>query len=232
MATSEVGVGQVSVEELRKQIETEYQTRFEVWKTKELANLQEEQNRTIEEEIQKLYKKIQDEQKPLTKEEIQTLVDQEYAEIPIKVSVEGEDGERKVIDFMIRELPQSVERKFYRQFKTRLKDKGSELAAFTQVNRERPMEEQLMSFMETFDGAFDVLADAIVLILNPRGNKDWLTTEWVANNLSSNRMYSIILAQVEVNKLRDFFSRLFQSGQRATTLVTPPNMDQLRQLAR
>jgi len=230
MATPEVGV---NAAEIRAQIEEEYKQRFEIWKAKDLAKLEEDQNRVIEEQIQKLYKKIQDEQKPLSKEEIQTLVDQEYAEIPIKVVVPDEDGEMtKTLNFTIRELPQSVERKFYRQFKDRLKAKGSELQAFTQVSREMPFEQQLMSFLETFDGAFDVLTDAVLLILNPFGKRQEITAEWIANNLNSNRMYSIILAQVEVNKLRDFFSRLSQGGQRAMTTMTPPNMDQLRQLVR
>lgn len=211
--------------------------RFEAWKAKELAKLQEDQVKAIQDELAKLHQKIQDEQKPLSKEDIQQLVDQEYAEITIKIPVETDEGKPEVETFVLRELPQSVERKFYRQFRDRVKDKGNELTAFAQKNKEEPFEKQLVSFLDTFDGAFDVLTDAVVLILNPFGKrKDSasrpIDNEWVSNNISSNRLYSIILAQVEVNKLRDFFSRISLSGQKAGTILMPPNLQSLRQLAR
>lgn len=232
---------EINLDKIRSEIRAEElkkaEARFEAWKAKELANLEETQRDVIAKELQKLQAKIQEEQKPLTKEAIQQLVDQEYAEIAIKLPVTKDDGSSDYQNFVIRELPQSVERKFYRQFKDRVKDKGSELAAFAQKSQEESFEKTIVSFLETFDGAFDILTDAVALILNPFGkikdlNGVLIDSSWVANNVSSNRCYSIILAQVEVNKLRDFFSRIFASGQRAQTILMPPNLQSLRQLAR
>lgn len=240
MPTAVEPVGAQTEQELERKIRSEvraeerkiFEERFEAWKAKELADLEEKQNQSITEELKKIYQKIQDEQKPLTKETIQTLVDQEYAEIPIKIPVISEDGSSKTETFILRELPQAIERKFYRQFKDRVKNKGSELAAFSQKAKDESFEKQIVSFLETFDGAFDILVDAVVLILNPFGKRADINAEWVANNISSNRAYSIILAQVEVNRLRDFFSRVFANGQRAGMILTPPNLQSLRQLAR
>lgn len=240
MPTAVEPVGAQTEQELERKIRSEvraeerkiFEERFEAWKAKELADLEEKQNQSITEELKKIYQKIQDEQKPLTKETIQTLVDQEYAEIPIKIPVITEDGSSKTETFILRELPQAIERKFYRQFKDRVKNKGSELAAFSQKAKDESFEKQIVSFLETFDGAFDILVDAVVLILNPFGKRADINAEWVANNISSNRAYSIILAQVEVNRLRDFFSRVFANGQRAGMILTPPNLQSLRQLAR
>jgi len=224
--------------EIRAEEQKVFETRFAAWKAKELANLEDTQRTVIAEELQKLQTKIQEEQKPLTKEAIQTLVDQEYAEIAIKLPITSDtDGSLQYQTFVVRELPQSIERKFYRQFKDRVKDKGSQLAAFAQKSQEESFEKTIINFLETFDGAFDILTDAVAIILNPFGKiKDMngknIDPEWVGNNVSSNRCYSIILAQVEVNRLRDFFSRVFASGQRAQTILMPPNLQSLRQLAR
>ena len=218
--------------EAEQKLRQEFEAKFEVWKAKELADYKAQESEKIQEEVKKLFEKWQSEQKPPSLEEIKTLLEQEYAEVTIKIPVYDDNDERKTETFIIRELPQSVERRFYKQFKERLKEKGPELAAFTQANLDQPFEKQLGAFLETFDGAFDVLADAVVLILNPRGKKQEINIQWVSDNISSNRMYSIIMAQVEVNRLRDFFSRVFQSGQKAQTMMMPLNFQQLRALAR
>jgi hypothetical protein len=218
--------------EVDTRLRAEYEAKLEVWKAKELADLREEQDKRIQDEVSKLFLKWQEEQKPLSLDDIKKLLDQEYLEIPIKIPLPDDAGEVQNQTFVIRELPQSVERKFYKQFRTRVKEVGPELAAMVQKNMDTPFEKQIEGFLNTFDGAFDVLADGVVLILNPFGKKAEVTTEWVQNNISSNRQYSIILAQIEVNRLRDFFSRLFQSGQKAGTMMTPLNFQQLQRLVR
>jgi hypothetical protein len=225
-------VQEPQVSELEQKLRTEYEGKFEVWKAKELATLREEDDKKIQDEVKKLFDKWQRDQKPPSLEEIKTLLEQEYAEVTIKIPVYNDEDEKEEQLFVIRELPQSIEQKFYKQFKDRVKQKGPELAAFTQRNIDQSFEKQLSAFLETFDGAFDVLADAVLLILNPKGKKTHVDVKWVQENISSNRMYSIILAQVEVNRLRDFFSRVFQSGQKASTMMMPLNFQQLQALAR
>lgn len=216
---------------LDQQLRQEYEAKYEIWKAKDLAELKEKQEQEIQNEVRKLFAKWQEEQKPPSLDEIKLLLEQEYAEIPITIPVRT-DGAVAKRTFVLRELPQSVERKFYRQFKDRLKTKGPELNAFAQANMDKPFEVQLSAFLETFEAAFDVLADAVVLVLNPFGAEKDVTAQWVADNISLNRQYSIVLAQVEVNKLRDFFSRLSLSGQKAGTMLNPLNFQQLQRLAR
>lgn len=219
-------------EKITAEVKLEFESKLEAWKAKELADLRAQEDRKIQEEVKKLFEKWQSDQKPPSLEEIKVLLEQEYTEVTIQIPVYDDNDERKMEKFVIRELPQSIERRFYKQFKERVKEKGPELTAFAQRNIDVPFEKQLTSFLETFDGAFDILSDAVVLILNPRGKRAGINSEWVCSNIASNRMYSIILAQVEVNRLRDFFSRVFQSGQKASTLMMPLNYQQLQALAR
>lgn len=219
----------VDIEVERRKMEAEFQGRFEVWKAKDLAQLKIDQQEEIQDAIKKLYTKWESEQKPPTEEDLRKLLSQEYAEITVKLHLYQSN---QVEEFTIRELPQSIERKFYKQFAQRIKDKGPELSAFVQKNMDQSFEKTLEGFLNTFDGAFDIMTDAMLLVLNPFGKREDITREWVANNISSNRMYSIILGQIEVNRLRDFFLRLFQSGTKAGTMMNPLNFQQLQALAR
>ena len=207
---------------VRRELTTEFEGRFQVWQAKDLAELAERQEGTIKEEVQKLVKQYQDSQKPLNQQQIQQMLDQDYAEIPLTlyVSATNEDTPQKR-NFTLRELPQSVERKFYKQFVERIRTQAPKLAAFQQRNMDQPFEKVLGDFMEAFDGGFDILSGAVAIILNPFDKDKEITEKWVAENIPSNRQLSIVLAQVEVNKLRDFFSRVFQDGQRAATILTP-----------
>jgi len=217
---------------IREEFQKEYEQKFEIWKAKEFAEFKEKQDKELQEQVGKMMTKWLEEQKPPTLDDIKKLLEQEYIEVPIKIPLVNDDGTSRVEVFTVRELPQSVERKFYRQFKDRVKEKAPQLASFVQQNMDLPFEQQVSGFLDTFEGAFDLMADATVIILNPFNKKPEITAQWVADNIGSNRMYSIVLAQVEVNRLRDFFSRLFQSGQRAGTMFTPLGIQQLRQLAR
>jgi len=51
----------------------------------------------------------------------------------------------------------------------------------------------------------------------------------VQENISSMRQWNIIQAQVEANKLRDFFSKLSQSGQQIQMMTQPPSYQALLQ---
>ena len=198
----------------------EFEERFEIWKAKELANLAESQEAVIKTEVQKLVKEYQDKQKPLEIGEIQKLVEQEYAEVTLQVKVRGSANRKS---FTIGELPQSVERKFYKQFVAEVKKHGTQMAAIVQANMDESFEKILENFLDGFDGAFPIMAEATAIILNPFDEDKDVTAEWVSQNISSNRQLSIIMAQVEVNRLRDFFSRVFRSGQQAGTILTNQN---------
>ena len=209
---------------LRKELKEEYESRFQIWQAKDLAELAEKQQVAIREEVAKLVKEYQEKQKPLTAEQIQKMLDQDYAEVPLTlfVDVENEDTPQKRT-YTLRELPQAVERKFYKQFIAVVKDQAPKMEAFKQRSMDQPFEKILMDFLEACDGGFELMAGAVALILNPFNRDKELTAEWVGSHVSSNRQLSIVLAQVEVNKLRDFFSRVFLDGQKALMSLTPQN---------
>lgn len=206
---------------VRKEVKAEFEGLFQVWQAKDLADLAEKQEATIKEEVAKLVKEYQEKQKPLNAEQIQKMLDQEYAEVQLKLSVNADEDTPQIRRFVIRELPQSVERKFYRQFVERVRDQAPKLAAFQQRSMDQPFEKVLVDFMDAFDGGFDILAGAVAIIINPFDKDKEITPEWVATHVASNRQLSIVMAQVEVNKLRDFFSQVFRTGQQAGTIINP-----------
>lgn len=207
---------------LRNDIRQEYETRFEVWKAKDLAALAEKQDALVQKAVAEYMQKLEEERKPLTKEQIQQLLDQEYNTFPIKLRVNGEMQE-----FTIGELPQKAEKRFYMKFKEQLTAKASVVAALAQQTMDRPLEEKIKAFLETFDGAFEILAEAVVIVLNYDGSKKEITKDWVQENLNSNRMWNIVQAQMEVNKLRDFFSQVSLSGLKTQSLMTGLNAQNL-----
>lgn len=215
---------------LRLQLRQEYEKILEIWKNDELGKLAKQNEETIGKGLEELAKKIRDEIKPPEPQEIQKLLDQEYETFTLKVDYIDEDESEQSQTFTIRELPQSVEKKFYRQFKEKLLTKLQLLEAFTQTGIDKPFEEKAQSFLSLFDESFDLLADAVVLCLNPFGRKKEINKEWVQNNISSDRQWSIIEAQMKVNRLRDFFSRVSTSGRDTMMTMRRPSFQQLQQL--
>lgn len=225
--TPKVETPQEMEQRLRAEIDAEYKGMFQVWQTKDLAALAEKQDATIREQVQLLVKDYQEKQKPLTQEQIQKMLDQEYAEIPLTLLVRAKNAETpQKRTYTVRELPQSVERKFYKQFVSVIRVEAPKLAALKQRNMDEPFEIVLMNFLESLDSGFDIMAGAVALILNPFGDDEEITKEWVSDNVSSDRQFKIIMAQVEANKLRDFFSRVFLDGQKALMSLTPQNSRQ------
>jgi hypothetical protein len=210
----------------------EYENLLQIWKNDAFAELEKKQDEVIALGLKTYFDKWKEEQKPPEPEDIQKLLDQEYETftIPIDyVKFENEEEVNAKMTFTVRELPQSIEKKFYRQFKEKLKGKASLLEAFTQSGIDKPFEEKVDSFMSLFDESFDLLADAVLLVLNPFGRRKEITKEWVQNNIGSDRQWRIVEAQLKVNRLRDFFSKVSASGQNVM-MTTRPNFQSLQQL--
>lgn len=222
--------------ETRIAIRQESEQVLEIWKTKELKVLEDKQNEIIKENLEKLVAKYKEEQKPPTPAEIAELLNQEYETFPLKLQVEDGTGEYKDHSFTIRELPQAVEIKFYNQFQGKILGKAQDLQAFTQESIDMPFEQKVKSILEVFGQSFDMLAETVVLVLNPFGKKaisdKIIDREWVQSNISSNRQWNIIEAQLKVNRVKDFFLRISASGQQTQTMITGLNFQQLQRLAR
>ena len=212
---------------LRTTLRTEYEALFQLWKQGELIDLEKRNDEVIKEGLKKYYDKWQEEQKPPTHEDIQSLLNQEYVEFTLKVSTR--DGNDKM--FTIKELPQDAEMRFFKLFKDKLIENVSSLGAFTQETIDRPFEETAKAFLLLFDQSFPILASAVVIVLNPFGEDKDIDLKWVQSNIGSDRQWRIAEAQVSVNRLKDFFLRVSQSGQATQTMMTGQRFQQLQQLA-
>lgn len=210
----------------------EYESLLQIWKNNELADLEKKQEEIIAKGLRTYFEKLKEEQKPPEAQDIQKLLDQEYETFTIPITyVKYTDNveSTELMTFTVRELPQSVEKKFYRQLKEKLKGKASLLEAFVQSGIDKPFEEKVDAFLSLIDESFDLLADATLLVLNPFNRRKEITKEWVQENISSDRQWKIVEAQLKVNRLRDFFSKVSASGQNVM-MTTRPNFQSLQQL--
>jgi hypothetical protein len=220
--------------EVRLALRQEYEELLKIWKNNDLAALEAKQNDIIADGLKKYYEDWKKEQKPPGPQDIQKLLDQDYETFAVKIMYQDDAEQTQSVVFTLRELPQTIEKKFYRQFKDNLMTKMSELEALVQSEMDQPFEKKVRAGLELFDESFDVMADAVVLILNPFGkskvNGKPLDREWVQNTISSDRQWSIITAQMQINRLRDFFSKVSTSSQNMM-MMKNPNFQALHQLA-
>jgi hypothetical protein len=201
---------------LRVQLRTEYEQLFSLWKLGELEDLKKNNDKTINENLQKIHQDYLDGLKPPTHEEIEKLLNQEYEEfnIPIRLS----DGS-KTKAFVIRELPQESEIKFFKIVKDRIIKRAQDLGAFYQESIDVPFETKAKAFMSLFDESFDLIAEAVTICLNPFDEDKEVTRQWVQHNIGSDRQWRIVEAQMKVSRLKDFFSKVSQSGQQIPTMM-------------
>lgn len=185
--------------DLRVEMEAEYTRRL----TDEVTRLEDQQREHLENVVNDWKKS----QAPPTIEDIRILLSQEYYEFPVKFA--SSKGEKI---FVIKELPQAIEKRFYRMLKAQLIPKVKELANLTVRLAEGNVESKLTSIMEMFEPTFDVLAQTVQIILDPFEQDEDITVEWVQLNISSFRQWNIILAQERANRLRDFFSHVSQAS--------------------
>lgn len=214
-----------TLEELKKQVPTEVLSALEtelrkvdaIERTKDLAKLKEENTIALTKAVESKFDDFKKSQEPLKPEEIQQMLSQDYVTFKVKVPWLGEGDTEAEKEFTIRELPQSAEKKFYQTAKKELLNKVSELAALDFKVIDGDVMQQITGLMEIFEPVFDVLADACVISLNPRGKDSRVDRKWVQDNLTSYRILAVVNAQIEVNKLRDFFSQLFRTSNGFTT---------------
>ena len=227
VSLSDIPAEQLSVLKQQVQSELEPILREELKEknTVEIAqfkdNLRQEMDTAFRDELKKFRDEEQKRKKPLTQDEIQALLTKEYITFDVVI----QDDENKKHEFTLRELPQGVELELYKGAKnitSRIVKEANQIS-FKVVDND--LFQNILSLMDVFEPVQDFLAEACALCLNPpRGNppkkkNEWLTPEWVKYNLSNYRIATIITAQVEVSKMRDFFSILFAGFQSVATVV-------------
>lgn len=184
----------------------EIQTRCEAEITKRVGDIGDQLRKSNSKMIEDTLDVIRKQYGPPSTEQIQQLLNQEYLEFTVKVPWPGEEGAKH--DFVIRELPQSIEKKFFKQIREHLLPRAKDIAALSFELVDGKTEDKIKSLLAAFEPAFDILADGVVLVLNPQGKEAEITRAWVQENVSSARMWSILEAQMMANRMRDFFSRL------------------------
>lgn len=151
--------------------------------------------------------KIQKDAKPLEPAEIEKLLSQEYLTVTFKVPRRG--GDVKEQEFIIQELPASVEKKFVKVLKEKLMPYVKEITS-VDFRTEADQSAKIQKFIEIVPDALELMGELAVIVLNPRKEFDYVTQDWVMDNLSSYRIFNALMAQVAVNRIRDFFSGAYQ----------------------
>jgi hypothetical protein len=155
--------------------------------------------------------KLREAAKPLSDEEIGKLLEQEYGTFPVKLA-----GPVGPVEFTICELPVSAEKKLLKSLRGAIapilklisSDEWAKLAGAAPLER-------VEKIVDMVPEALDVLCTCTALCLDPRGEHDWLTPEWVADHLGLNRIVMVLTAQIQASRYRDFFSlasRLYQQS--------------------
>ena len=207
----------ISVEQLRASIEQDTKATYDAKFVRDIEAFKDRIRIENEEALQVVINEFKKEQKPPSEDEIRKLLSQEYLTFDVEVPWESANSADRTRKFVIRELPQSVEKKFYRKFKMELIPRASDLGALSFDMLGGDAGKKIVTLLETLDPAFDLMADAVVMVLNPREKETEITRDWVQENLSSYRQWNIIYAQVQINRLRDFFSQLSRGSKGMTT---------------
>lgn len=198
-----------SIEYIQAEAEKKAKEQYSAQYVKDIAAYKEQLRSENDVAIQQAISEFKKSQEPPKPEEIQQLLSQEY--LSFKVQIPDPKDETKEREFTIKELPQRAEKAFYKKFKDELIPRASDLGALTFEILGGDVGQKITSLLNTFEPTFDLLAEACVLILDPKKTGD-VTKEWIQDNLSSYRQWNIIIAQTQVNRLRDFFSQLSRNS--------------------
>lgn len=200
--------------QLRMEIIEEVRKEFEARFLKEIADFQSTLQSKNDEFINKQIEEWREAQKPPTREEIQMLLSQEYITFDIVIFVDETENK-----FVLRELPQSVEKKFFNSVKDKLLPYVAKMNAADFEALKQDPAEKIQAVIDTFEPALNLLADAAVLALNPKGRRTEVTREWIQDNLSTYRIWTIVLGQLQIQRLRDFFSQLSRGSNGLGTMT-------------
>lgn len=175
-----------------------------------LTKRQDEFNESLRSATMKItqdnWEKWKADNKPLDADDVNQLLSQEYIEFPFKVQI----GKQRVVrDFIIAEL---VEAKEVKLVKTLQKDLIPNLHKLSEVDWSSlgTQTERIQALLEVIPDFLSTMAEGVAICLDPFGEEKDIDKEWVLNNISSRRMISVIVAQAECNRYRDFLSDGFR----------------------
>jgi hypothetical protein len=193
---------------LRTKLQEEYDSRLTAEIQKISGEMQVANKKLVEEAIERFRKEMA----PPSDEDVQKLLSQEYAEFTVEVK--PRTGEKKT--FTIVELPIEVEKKILKKIRTILIPFATELSALSMNLLEGDAAKKIVQLMNTFEPMLDVMIGVCTICLNPYEEEEDITEDWVRTNVGATRMVKIVSAQMEANKMRDFFSLLFRNAKLMT----------------
>ena len=174
-------------------------------KAKELVEVVDQLKKDNAAMMEEELRKIREANKPPDATEMTKLLSQEYLEFTVRVFERKTKAER---EFVIRELPQSIELKFVKSIKKAIVP-HLKLISGVEFQTGTDVASKLQQVIEIIPELMEVLADVCAMCLDPFGDgkvEDRITKEWVQANMGSDRIQKVVLAQGMANRFRDFFS--------------------------
>jgi hypothetical protein len=190
--------------EVIEQLEVKYARKYE-----ELA---EEVKRANTEQINAQFEALKKAQEPLKKEDIDKLLSQEYTEFSFKIRYKSTDSGQDFAykTFTIVEQSSAIEEKFYKILKKIIEPVLQEQSNIQFKLDKGSLLDKVQTILTVSETALAAGAELVSTILDPWKKDSDINPEWVKNNLSIERQAAIVMAQVEANKYRDFFSTAFR----------------------
>jgi hypothetical protein len=139
---------------------------------------------------------------PPTAEELQKLLTQEFVTFQLKLRAGS-----AMRDFVIGELPMAAESRLMKMLNRTLGERLQEISRIDWKSSNTVLD-RVVKICEMIPGAMDTVADCCAVALDPTGEDNSITGEWVRNNLGMSRIASIVMAQMEAGRYRDFLSLL------------------------
>jgi len=138
---------------------------------------------------------------PPSDEQIERLLYPELSEFTVELG-----GKQ----FCLRELPALYEKKFLRLVEQRLPALVAEILSFDERLGDAAVHAagSFSRILAQAGSALELISEACVVVLDPAGDSG-LTREFVQQHASTARQLRIIKAQLMLNGVRDFLSRLF-----------------------
>lgn len=189
-------------------IRREFQTQFDLDIQKTRERMQEE-NRVMMDKVVADFRK---EQTPPTHKEIQEMLDAEYISFPVQITwveetTETSAGEETKETVTIGELAAANERKLLRIIKERGQPLFDQLSPALLNIVQGDATDKLSAIINLIEPGADILQDLVATILSAHSRKI-VTRTMIDRSLSFNRQINVLTAQLEANRLRDFFSRV------------------------
>lgn len=210
MSEAQAVVAEPGLEErLREQLDAEYQKKLQE-QVNEIAARMSEENKTM---VTEAIEKIKKDMAPPSQEDLQKLLNQEYLTFKLDIPVTN-SGKTEKRTFVIRELPQAIEKRMFDTIKTTLMPFASELASLSMNLMEGDASKKIVQLINTFEPILNLMTEIAAVCLDPFGTEN-IDANWVKDHLSSNRIAQVVTVQAQCNRLRDFFALLFQGSKLA-----------------